>query len=147
MRMEKTFDERYKKYGICFFFLFSVYFIFAYLSFCLSSCPAVFFLFVFFSLFQSDHMHYVCVYIKLYSIVRVALYWWNQEVAELFVFFIPVWSYLNICSIYIYKKYICICMCIIWFFELIFLALYLCHNRFNFVDLWSVPIYKWICLL
>lgn len=71
MRMEKTFDDRYKKY------FFSVFF--AYLSFCLSSCPAVFFV-----LFQSDHMHVLCVYIKLYSIVKV--FWWNQEVAELFLF-------------------------------------------------------------
>lgn len=72
MRMEKTFDDRYKKY---FFFCFLCLFI-VLLKFLSSS--------FFFVLFQSDHMHVLCVYIKLYSIVKV--FWWNQEVAELFLF-------------------------------------------------------------
>lgn len=129
---------------------FSVFF--AYLSFCLSSCPAVFC----FILSQSDHMHVLCVYIKLYSIVKVI--WWNQEVAELFAFVFsafafPVWSYLNIllymyvCTIYIQKIYMYM---YVYGFALITLALclclYLCHSLVNFLDL-SVPIYKWICLL
>lgn len=122
---------------------FSVFF--AYLSFCLSSCPAVFFV-----LFQSDHMHVLCVYIKLYSIVKV--FWWNQEVAELFLFCLffflafafPVWSYLNIllymyvCTIYIQKIYMYM---YVYGFALITFALclYLCHSLVNFLDL-SVPI-------
>lgn len=111
MRMEKTFDDRYKKY-----FFFSVFF--AYLSFCLSSCPAVFF----FILSQSDHMHVLYVYIKLYSIVKVI--WWNQEVAELFAFvffcicfssmIVSKYTFLYVCMHYIYTKNIYVYVCI-WF--------------------------------
>lgn len=142
MRMEKTFDDRYKKY---FFFCFLCLFI-VLLKFLSSS--------FFFILSQSDHMHVLCVYIKLYSIVKV--FWWNQEVAELFAFVFsafafPVWSYLNIllymyvCTIYIQKIYMYM---YVYGFALITLALclYLCHSLVNFLDL-SVPIYKWICLL
>lgn len=123
------------------FFLFSCLFI-VLLKFLSSS--------FFFVLFQSDHMHVLCVYIKLYSIVKV--FWWNQEVAELFLFCLffafafPVWSYLNIllymyvCTIYIQKIYMYM---YVYGFALITFALclYLCHSLVNFLDL-SVPILK-----